>query len=88
MLRGCEITKIPVIHLRHWERSAAIHGCALPTLDRHGLQPRDDEGILVISMSLSRTSRNQTGKDAPRLFAKSLDVQPIYVLANVLGQAE
>ena len=48
-----EITKIPVIHLRHRERSAAIHGCALRAMDRHGLRPRDDEGILVISTSLT-----------------------------------
>ena len=44
---------MPVIHFRHCERSAAIHGCAFPTMDRHGLRPRDDEGILVISTSLS-----------------------------------
>ena len=37
---------------------------------------------------LSQTSRNQTNRDAPRLFAKFQGVQPIYVLANVLGQAE
>ena len=47
------MTKIPVILLRHCERSAAIHGCALRAMDRHGLRPRDDEGILVISTSLS-----------------------------------
>ena len=44
---------MPVIHFRHCERSAAIHGCAFPTMDRHGLRPRDDEGILVISTSLT-----------------------------------
>ena len=43
---------MPVIHFRHCERSAAIHGCAFPTMDRHDLRPRDDEGILVISTSL------------------------------------
>ena len=43
---------MPVIHFRHCERSAAIHGCALRAMDRHGLRPRDDEGILVISTSL------------------------------------
>ena len=47
------MTKISVIQLRHCERSAAIHGCALRAMDRHGLRPRDDEGILVISTSLS-----------------------------------
>ena len=45
---------MPVIHFRHCERSAAIHGCALRAMDRHGLRPRDDEGILVISTSLSK----------------------------------
>ena len=30
---------MPVIHFRHCERSAAIHGCAFPTMDRHGLRP-------------------------------------------------
>ena len=35
---------------------------------------------------LSRTSRNQKGKNlTPRSCARFLDVQPIYVLANVLG---
>ena len=34
---------------------------------------------------LSRTSRNQTSKTKPRLYAGFLDVQPIYVPANVLG---
>ena len=38
--------------------------------------------------TLSRTSRNQTGEKHPRSCAKLLDVQPIYVLANVLEQAE
>ena len=52
-VREQEITKIPVIHLRHCERSAAIHGCALRAMDRHDLRPRDDEGILVIYTSLS-----------------------------------
>ena len=44
---------MPVIHFRHCKRSAAIHGRAVPTMDRHGLRARDDEGILVISRSLS-----------------------------------
>lgn len=30
--------------LRHCEQRAAIHGCALSTMDRHGLRPRDAEG--------------------------------------------
>ena len=34
---------------------------------------------------LSRTSRNHTGNAISRLCARFLDVQPIYVLANVLG---
>ena len=41
---------MPVIHRRHCERSAAIHGCAFQAMDRYGLRPRDDEGILLISM--------------------------------------
>ena len=54
-VREQEITNMPVIHFRHCERSAAIHGCALRAMDRHGLRPRDDEGILVISTSLRGT---------------------------------
>ena len=46
---------MPVIHFRRCERSAAIHGCAFGAMDRHGLRPRDDEGILVISTSLMAT---------------------------------
>ena len=42
---------------------------------------------LIAFLSLSRTSRNRTGKKHPRSCAKLLDVQPIYVLANVLEQA-
>ena len=34
---------------------------------------------------LSRTSRNQKGNTKPRSCARFLDVQPIYVPANVLG---
>ncbi len=34
---------------------------------------------------LSRTSRNQKGNINPRSCARFSDVQPIYVLANVLG---
>ena len=46
---------MPVIHFRHCERSAAIQGCAFRVMDRHGLRPRDDEGILVISTSLTNS---------------------------------
>ena len=35
--------------------------------------------------ALSRTSRNQKGNTKPRSCARFLDVQPIYVPANVLG---
>ena len=52
-VREQEITKIPAIHFCHCERSAAIHGCSFGAMDRHGLRPRDDEGILAISTSLS-----------------------------------
>ena len=45
-------------------------------------------GLNAVRLNLSRTSRNQTGKKHPRSCAKLLDVQPIYVLANVLEQAE
>ena len=38
-----------------------------------------------VGNNLSRTSRNQTSKTKPRLYAGFLDVQPIYVPANVLG---
>ena len=48
---------MPVIYFHHCERSAAIHGCALSTMDRHGLRPRDDEDILVISTSPSIAHR-------------------------------
>ncbi|MGH8864214.1 MAG: alanine racemase, partial [Burkholderiales bacterium] len=45
---------------------------------------RLDELAQVGDISLSRTSRNQIGKKHPRSCAQLLDVQPIYVLANVL----
>jgi hypothetical protein len=35
MVREPEITKRPIIHPRHCERSAAIHECAFSTMDRH-----------------------------------------------------
>ena len=34
-----------VIDFCHCESRAAIHGCAFPAMDRHGLQTRDDEGM-------------------------------------------
>ena len=40
---------------------------------------------IVKRFSLSRTSRNQKGNINPRSCARFSDVQPIYVLANVLG---
>jgi hypothetical protein len=46
--RGLAMTKGPVMarrSFRHCERSAAIHGVGFSTMDRHGLRPRDDEGV-------------------------------------------
>ena len=40
---------------------------------------------LLVMPNLSRTSRNQKGNTKPRSCARFLDVQPIYVPANVLG---
>ena len=38
---------MPVIHFRHCKRSVSIQGCAFRAVNRHGLRPREDEGILV-----------------------------------------
>ena len=37
---------------RSCERSAAIHGPAPDAMDRHGLQPRDDEKAVIASHGL------------------------------------
>ena len=45
-------------------------------------------GVGLVTNSLSRQSRNQTGNTRPRLCADLSDVQPIYVPAIVLEQVE
>ena len=68
---------------RRSERSVASH--ISEEQRRNAPVSAAKNGILAFSASLSRTSRNQTSKTKPRLYAGFVDVQPIYVPANVLG---
>jgi len=52
---------------------------------RPSLMQTTIENTIRDLIHLSRTSRNQKGNTKPRSCARFLDVQPIYVPANVLG---